>query len=175
MVGVWNAHSVGNKGVEISDLILEKDLDILCLCETWLRDAGDEVTIGEMKPPGYAFLQCPRPQGGGGGVAVLYRQHVKVRQCKQRSFTTFDNIEVCLSRGKETVRLVCVYRPPPSPKNRLTVADFLSEFTAFMSHDGLPSENIFVVGDLNFHVDKPDCSNAKRFVQLYSSLGFSVS
>ena len=156
----------------ISDLIVDRDLDVLCVTETWLRADGDDVPIGEMTPPGYSLLHCPRLTGRGGGVAILYRQHLKVRQCKLRSFTTFDNIEVCLAVGKRTVRLSVLYRPPPSQKNRLTVVDFLAEFTDFLSDDSLPAENTILVGDLNFHMDKPDDTDTRRFIQLFSPLGF---
>ena len=41
-------------------MIVERDLDVLCLTETWLREEGDDVSIGEMTPPGFSFLHRPR-------------------------------------------------------------------------------------------------------------------
>ena len=49
-----------------SDLLSSRpsrDLDVLCLTETWLREAGDDVTIGEMTPPGFSFLHRQRVSG----------------------------------------------------------------------------------------------------------------
>ena len=43
----------------MDDLIAERDLDVLCLTETWLREAGDDVSIGEVTPPGFSFLHRP--------------------------------------------------------------------------------------------------------------------
>ena len=48
IVGVWNARSAVNKALEVNDMIVERDLDVLCLTETWLREEGDDVNIGEI-------------------------------------------------------------------------------------------------------------------------------
>ena len=130
----------------MNDLIVKRDLDVLCLSETWLREAGDDVSIGEMTPPGFSFLHRPRVSGRGGGVEIICRQHLRV--C---SFASFDNIEVCLTRGKETIQLVCMYRPSPSSQNKLTTHGFLDDFGMFLSDDSIPAaENVLVVGDLIF-------------------------
>ena len=153
-------------------MIVERDLDVLCLTETWLKEEGDDVNIGEMTPPGFSFLHRPRVSGRGGGVALIFRQHLNVRLCKHRPFNSFENIEVCISRGKQTIRVGCVYRPLPSAGNKLTTRDFLDEFGMFLSDDSIPAENVLVVGDFNFHMDKPNDPDTRRFVQLYNPLGF---
>ena len=38
--GFINIQSVGNKTVEIHELMLEKSFDVFCVAETWLHD-GD--------------------------------------------------------------------------------------------------------------------------------------
>ena len=93
-----------------------------CFTETWLREAWDDVSIGELAPAGFSFLHRPRVSGRVGGVALISRQPLKVRLCKHRAFSiSFDNTEVCVTRGKQTIRLVCVYRPLPSAGNTLLV------------------------------------------------------
>ena len=79
---------------------------------------------------------------------------------------------MCITRGKQTIRLGCVYRPPPSAGNKLTTCDFIDEFGMFLSDDSIPAENVLVVGDFNFHMDKPNDPDTRRFVQLYNLLGF---
>ena len=76
-MGVWNARSVVNKAVDVNDLIVESDWDVLCLTETWLMEAGDNVSIGEKTPPGFSCLHRPRLSGRGGDVAVIFREHLK--------------------------------------------------------------------------------------------------
>jgi hypothetical protein len=172
VIGLWNAWSVVNKAVGVRELIEEKELDALCVTETWLRSAGDDVEIGNMTPEGFSVFHRPRDSGKGGGVAVIARDTLKARVCKYRCFDTFENIELCVTRGKETVRLVCVYRPPPSAKNQLTVGGFLTDFQSFLSKETLPNENILLVGDLNVHMDNPNDSECRRLSKIVSSLGF---
>ena len=45
-MGLWNAGSAVNKALDVNGLIVENDLDVLCLTETWLMEAGDDVSIG---------------------------------------------------------------------------------------------------------------------------------
>ena len=42
----------------------------------------------------------------------------------------------------------------------------------FLSDDSIPAENVLVVVDFNFHMDKPNDPDTRRFVQLHNPLGF---
>lgn len=54
-----NVHSARNKTCYVADYAIEHNVDVLFLTETWLRE-DDNVIIGELKPPGYSFLNVPR-------------------------------------------------------------------------------------------------------------------
>ncbi|GFS05413.1 ATP-dependent DNA helicase [Elysia marginata] len=56
--------------------ILEKELDILCLTETWISEAGDENIIADLTPPGFSTTSFPRTGRRGGGVALVYRSNL---------------------------------------------------------------------------------------------------
>lgn len=162
-----------NKAIDINELIVDKDLDVLCLSETWFRDSGDEVSIGEMTPPGYTLMHSPRTFGRGGGVAVIYRNQVKLSQCKQKSFKTFDYLDICLTAGKQTVRVLVVYRPCPTKSNKLTSREFFEDFPGFVAELSSKVSNILIIGDLNFHMDVPSNAETKRISQVLEPLGFS--
>lgn len=55
------------------NVIVEKDLDMLCLIETRLWKARDDAVIEEMTPPGFTLCHSPRVIGRGGGVALIFR------------------------------------------------------------------------------------------------------
>ena len=57
--GLINIQSVGNKTVEIRDLINYSKFDILMLTETWLG-SYDTAKINEMTPNTHSFLHVPR-------------------------------------------------------------------------------------------------------------------
>ena len=66
-----NIQSVGNKTCEIRDYIIDNQLDILVLTETWLNKC-DSAKIKEMTPDTHKFLHIPRGTGRGGGRGDLY-------------------------------------------------------------------------------------------------------
>ena len=69
--GFVNIQSVGNKTIEIRELIVEKSLDILALAETWLS-VNDEAKIHELTPSTHTFLHAPRANRRGGVGGLVY-------------------------------------------------------------------------------------------------------
>ena len=65
-----NIQSVGNKTCEIRDYIIDNQLDILVLTETWLNNC-DSAKIKEMTPDTHKFLHIPRGTGRGGASGFL--------------------------------------------------------------------------------------------------------
>ena len=74
-----NTQSIRNKTVEFCDFVLSKNLDIIAVCETWLR-ADDSVTICDLTPRGYFFQHVPRLHKSGGGVGLLFRSTLSVTE-----------------------------------------------------------------------------------------------
>ncbi|WP_419626199.1 hypothetical protein, partial [Thiolapillus sp.] len=44
------------KRTAISDFILDNDVDIFCVTESWLNPSGDEAKCADLAPPGYKTL-----------------------------------------------------------------------------------------------------------------------
>ena len=55
-----NVRSINNKTLCIREFIIDNNLDILFLCETWLGTDYDETSISEFLPPGYKLLHQAR-------------------------------------------------------------------------------------------------------------------
>lgn len=56
---LFNAQSISNKSSLIHDHILEKNVDLMCLTETWYQ-LGFFSSLNEACPPGYSYLQWAR-------------------------------------------------------------------------------------------------------------------
>ena len=72
---LFNAQSVGQakKRDLIADYIVEKEIGVLVLTETWLRPCGEEPKCMQIIPAGYcmkSFFQTSR----SGGIAIVYRE-----------------------------------------------------------------------------------------------------
>ena len=66
-----------NKPAVLQDLIADKHIDILSLTETWLPPDTLPSVLNSITPPDYSLINSPRLQGKGGGIAILFRSHLK--------------------------------------------------------------------------------------------------
>ena len=108
-VGVFNTRSLCNKTAGVFELLLDKDIDVCLLSETWLRK-GDTSKISEIKDLGYRLLHQSRP-GRGGGVAVAYKRDLEVSRRNMSAYKSFEHIECLLkSSHNRLIRLISVYR-----------------------------------------------------------------
>ena len=99
---------------------------------------------------------------GEEGVALLYKSNMKLASKSSWKAKSFENIEVTLT-ASSTVKLAVVYRPPPSKRNKSTVGLFMTEFQDFLKRHTVKSQNILIVGDVNFHYEDPSNADACFF------------
>ena len=152
-----NAQSVRNKALAICDYIMQANVNLVFLCETWLRPLGDEADCAALTPPGFCLKSHLRQSGTGGGLAVLHRTSLKRNitvSTRDFVFTAFEIREVRLFYDGHTAVFLSVYRPPPSRQNKLTNAMFWEQFSDLLE-SYVSCDRLFVVGDLNVHFDKP--------------------
>ena len=70
---------------------------------------------------------------------------------------------VNLNYGSTSLRMVVVYRPPPSQKNRLSVTLFVDEFSSLLEKLIISTGSLVITGDFNFHLDSPSERAAARY------------
>ncbi len=173
LICLANARSAGNKTDELVQYIIEHDIDVFIITETWLK-TDDDMKIAELKPSGYAFEHVPRENRRGGGIAIVYKSSIRLKKFEQ-IFTTnsLEYMEVMLSLGNSNMRLVAVYRPPsadPSLAIRVPFSTFIDEFEAVMERHVTAPGNLVILGDFNIHVDTPTDNDAKNFLSLTKSM-----
>ena len=95
---------------------------------------------------------------------------------KDLAFKSFEVCETRLCYQDQSVTFLCVYRPPPSRKNKLSNKMFLDEFPDLLE-SYVSCDILFVLGDINFHFDSDsDVSVADLKKTLaYSNLSMSPS
>ena len=172
LVCLFNARSVGTsrRRSDISTFIQDNNIDIMLLTETWLRPAGDEAKIADLAPPGYSVLSFPRSAGGscakGGGIAFVIRDSLKPHVATTSSFPVqhpcFETTQLTLTYNKQLINLFCIFRPPPSKKNKFSDSMFFDQFSDFLEHsDSLPGKTLFM-GDFNFHFENVENKNSRK-------------
>ena len=172
-VGLWNARSLVNKIPSICASMMENKTDIQVITETWLSPSREKIIFSEFRSTlsGYQFFSRPRLNRKGGGVAAMIRDGLEVNVNNNRKFTSFEHLDLSVSLKPKLLRLLIVYRPPPSPKNGQTFSKFLNEFSELLQIILLSPGRLFILGDFNLHVDNKDCRDACQFLDLINSLG----
>ena len=166
-VCVFNAQSVGSrdKRTEIVKYICDECVDMF-LTETWMRSHGDEAKYADLKPPGYSLRSFPRATRGG-GLAVILRDNFPVTITTSFPFahSSFELVKVTLT-APDHVHFFCLYRPPPSKRNKPTDALFLTEFPDFLEYCNLQRSTLLILGDFNMHFDCPTNPNTARILDI---------
>ena len=68
-----NTRSIRNKSMAVKDFVVDNDIDILAMTETWLRPGtNDSVEIGTLCPKGYRVIHITRSYSAGGGVGIIF-------------------------------------------------------------------------------------------------------
>ena len=75
-VMLLNDQSVRNKTTDICDHVMQANVDLVFLCETWRRPEGDESDCAALTLRGFCLKSLLRMSGAGGGLAVLYRNRL---------------------------------------------------------------------------------------------------
>ena len=64
----------------------------------------------------------------------------------------------------KSVYYFAIYRPPPSPRNGFTTAEFLSEFDTFVDFVNSLNSKLIIAGEFNLQVDVPTKSDVSHFL-----------
>jgi hypothetical protein len=84
-------------------------------------------------------------------------------------YKSFQVQEVLISDRDQPKRICNVYRPPYTPRSRLTEATFLSEFGDYLSELVMKQGTPIIAGDLNFQVQDANNFYARKLLELLDS------
>ena len=170
---------MNKNGFKLKHHVVDHDCDIAAVTKTWLPD-NDVIAnqiIGDTCPQGYRMFHTPRKLGQrGGGVGLMFKTSLDLRRVtKDVVASNFSAFEYCEYLLKSTiwVRLVVVYRPPPSAANGLTTAQFFRDFSTFLECLVLQPIEIIILRDFNFHVDYTSDRDANDFLDFLDAFDLS--
>ena len=152
-----NIRSLKNKTTSLFDLIVSHNLDVLALTETWLCN-GDNIILNKLLPPGY-----------GGRVTLIYKKDISFGNIvTTNEITQFELLDCIIKVNKISIRVVVVYRPPPSCKNGLIYEDFAVEWASYIEQFVEVQEELLIVGDFNIHVDSSN-NESQSFLDILNA------
>ncbi|WP_374211094.1 endonuclease/exonuclease/phosphatase family protein, partial [Thiolapillus sp.] len=122
-----------------------------------------------MTPAGYEFRSFPRTGSRGGGIGFVTRTTMSACiSFRALDYRSFEAVEMRLSLDHVSVVFVCLYRPPPSKRNKLTNSMFLEEFPELLSQYADSRRDVVYLGDFNFHYDDSSDGQVSRLKTLLS-------
>ncbi len=173
-----NAGSARRHKDTIREHVIDHNIDIMLLTETWLQD-DEETTFKELTPPGYKLVGIARPQAKrkakkqnsskGGGLAILHKEEYKVRKVATCGrYKSFELLDVKIVTPYRPVRVSVLYRPP-GPVTAVVLDDFAPLLDTLTDVTG----PVVLAGDFNVHVDDRDSPGTEAFLQLLDEHGMT--
>ena len=91
-LGTINIQSIKSKELQIIDLLEDYSLDALIVTETWLTNNEIDTQWLETTPLNrnpYSLIHANRPNGRGGGLALITKKCYTVKEVKNGSYPSF--------------------------------------------------------------------------------------
>ncbi len=152
-----NAQSILSNREEILLLVKERDMDVLCISETWLCN---DIPHDHINIPEYKVFRCDK--GRGGGVCIYVKDIFKVTPLE---FDTVrpqgvEDVWVTVQSCKfPTIIVGCLYR---HPKSLSQTYDYITDVIKSVS---LKNKHFYILGDFNDNI----LSNNSKMKQIIAN------
>ena len=170
---VFNSQSICNKCPQLIEYIIDHDVDVVLLSETWLKSKKNEVTA-MVEQHGYKLhhtIRKNRAKEVGGGVGIIVKKSLTAKQIKVKQFKSFEHcvVKVCLKDSK-WITFITIYR-----LSYEGMESFLDEFTELLELYTVSNEKFVIGGDVNVHCDVVDDSDTIQLNDLLSTFNMTQS
>ena len=167
----WNVRSIQSmeKLHKFLNYIEDHKADICCISETWFSSEKG-VHTKAIRDAGYKIFHAFREEKRGGGVAIIYRQRLKLFNGEE-STTQFSSFEYCYVRLKyrrQKMIILCLYRLGEVP-----CSTFCEEINPFIESLLNKPDVLLISGDFNIWAEEKKDKQAKMVFNLMTAFGFS--
>ena len=174
-IATLNARSVKNKDQFLLQELIDNNIDIGLITETWLKDTQeDEAWINQsaLQQNSYNTWLHNRPNDQrGGGLALIHKKHIPIKELKKGNTPTIEyGVWKATARNK-AIHLVGIYHPPPSTTNRTTTGMFIDEITEVLTDIVPKYPNLIILGDFNISTEKVTSPDTVIFNDTMAALG----
>ena len=157
-----NTRSCIRKTQNIQHLLTDRNLDICALIETWI-EPDNNITPIQLCPQGYKCLSTSRTDKQGGGIALLFKEGLNIKQDMKYDFNSMECMDYLIALPGQQVRLCLIYRPPEK-----SVLDFVLEFAEYMEENINFREHL-LLGDFNIHINDKEHQDTISFMDMLDS------
>ena len=157
--------------------MIEDKIDICVIIKTWFNDSEaskrklEEVKV-ILKQAEYIILNINRP-GRGGGVAIIYRQNLQIKQLDELVQDALEMGLWKLTIAYKVIHIMGIYQPPKSNTNNSTMNKFHEELSDYLTKNINNYEELIIMGDTNIHYDSKTKNETIALRNFYIPLGFN--
>ena len=106
-----NCHSIVNKTADFKVELIEHNLDVCALRETWIKE-GDDTMVIQLCPDGYSFISMPRAGRTGGDIVIVHKSDITLKSKTIYNYQTMECTDFLLNFENVLINLCVIYRPP---------------------------------------------------------------
>ena len=127
-IATENAQSLKNKEQTLLHELIELDICIMLVTETWLTE-DDTVWIDscDFNKDTYRIQPAHHQTGKGGGLSLIHRSTSEVKLVAKGQTRSFEYATWSLTMRRKTITVTGIYHPPP--KDKITKAMFIDDVT----------------------------------------------
>lgn len=171
-IGLANMRSVKNKDLLLKDNLVEENIDMCVLTETWLNNNDQHwIESTELNKSGLKMDNSFREDGRkGGGVSLVYKDTYRVVKLEEKHLKTYHSVKWGVTLKNDHLDIIGLYRPPATLVST-TITQFTDEFLENIQDDIINCKNLIIMGDFNVHInDETDC-DAQAFKDCTEAAG----
>ena len=88
------------------------------------------------------------------------------------NISSFESIEAVITVCSISIRLVIIYRMPPSKANGIKIATFCEEFSDYLEKMSCARGNVLIVGDFNINFKDSSAYEYNKFINILDTFDF---
>ena len=113
-IATGNVQSLKNKEQSLLHQLIDKDIDIMIITETWLtKDDTIWLEACDLNKDTYRIQSAHCQNGRGGGLALIHRSTINTKLIAQGRTRSFEHATWQLTTKKNNMTITGIYHPPP--------------------------------------------------------------
>ena len=164
-----NCHSIVNKTADLRARILDNNIDLCALTDTWVKQ-DDNITVVNMCPAGNSAVSLPWPHHFEGGIAIIYNTNINVSTQKSYNFDSMECCDFSITTWKMRPKdhFILIYRP-----SNLSMPAFLHDPATVMEGNITESGHLTILGNLDIKINDTYDSDSKLLLDFLDSFALS--
>lgn len=134
----WNARDILSKREELSKYVQSKQLDIVCVCESFLK--GERTMIIR----GYNTVRVNRATARLGGLILFIKKELKFKEIIFDNLKILECLGITIDAGSSSLNFILLYLP-----GQKSDSDIKALFKLDLDNITQKHKDFFIIGDYN--------------------------